>query len=72
MAIDDAHAGCERRLGDAARLGVGRVELVEVARRRAVDGASVRSTVSAISRKPMRPSRNAATATSLAALNAQG
>src|SRR5581483_5087044 len=35
-------------------------------------GASVRSTVSAMSRNEMRPARKAATATSFAALKAQG
>ena len=51
---------------------VGLDQLVQVARGRAVDRASTSSTSAAISRNPIRPSRNACTATSFAALYAHG
>ena len=62
----DAHQATGTSVAGAA---VGLDELIEVARGRAVDAGERRPRrATAISRKPIRPSRNACTATSLAAL----
>ena len=65
---EDRHAGDQPSLGGAARLGVGRDELVEITAGAPSTRSSASATVAAISENPIRPSRNAATATSLAAL----
>jgi hypothetical protein len=67
---ETAHTGCSFR--EPARFPVGLDQVVQVPRGAPSTSASVSSTVAAMARKGSRPSRKAATATSLAALKAHG
>ena len=66
---EDGHAGVEPPAGGAPRLGVGGDSRSSRSRAGAPETApSASATVAAMSRNPIRPSRNASTATSFAAL----